>query len=264
MQLKIMTYNILVGFHGDKRVFNPKRLKHAQRVVRAEKPDILVLVEAHFGKPNKEKILLNYKKLFPFPYYAYAQRRRNGSSGVCLLSKFPIVSHKRLRLEKTPGLRAVLRVNEKRLHVDAVHLHPWIADTRKITSMRPHLTSRKHPYLVTGDFNSLSDEDKYDKQKYIKAFRTFTLLKGDSEALRFLKRKFIPFLRASGLRDAMPKKRRTHTIPTDWLSKNKNSAMRIDYCFVSSDILVKDAYVVQTRDAEYGSDHRPICTIIDI
>lgn len=257
-----MTYNILYGFHdiesGD---FEPERLTRAQRVVKRERPDLLVLVEACFAIPNHTGIRMDYKKLFGYPYGYFAPWGEKGW-GNMVLSRYPI-SGKRIPLSNRTALRAIVHIKKLSLHIDVFHPHPDISERGKIRAIIPLLRTKPIPYVLTGDLNAISDEDHYDRRRLIAGFRRFAGRKAEKMVGNLWERKLIPFVKSSGLRDAFFDKRfRTFTMPSDLINHHKESAIRIDHCFVSPDIEVEKAYVVKNQDTEYASDHYPICVVI--
>ena len=77
--MKIMTYNILFGFHrinGRSYVLEKDRLKSIQKIVDKENPDILGLVEAWFGAENYFGIFVDYKKIFNFKHRFFFMQKK--------------------------------------------------------------------------------------------------------------------------------------------------------------------------------------------
>ena len=253
--IKLMNYNICYGFHspGPNPQLDKERLELAKKIVNYEAPDILIFTEACFGK------FMDYKNLFQFKYGYFGPWSKEW--GNCLLSNYP------LKAELAPfgnrtAIRATINIQGKELHMDIIHPDPENTDDDYIRATLPLLKSMKTPYIITGDFNSLSDEDKYKKSSLLKGFQSFAGKKTEYLVNKLLQRKFIPFIKSQGLLDALPKSKRKYTIPTNLLSKDKSSAIRIDYFFISEDIKVIDAETIQNSQTEKASDHYPICCII--
>ena len=78
--------------------------------------------------------------------------------------------------------------------------------------------------------------------------------------------KAIKAVRRVGLQDTFTllNKKWDYTIPTDVLSKKKESGIRIDYIFCSSDINVLDASIIKNSWTEKASDHYPVTATIEI
>ena len=265
MDIKVMTWNVLYGFHKySEDMKRPKleteRLECAKAVVKRENPDILVLTEACFAMHNSYREVLDYKREFKFPYAAYGQWQDEW--GNMVLSKYPLTSE-----IKKAGWRAMLKthisIDDKVLHLDVIHPAPAEIDASKIAGYHQALGPRETPYILTGDFNALSDEDKYDKKQLVKAFKEFDKFAEES-VTRLLDISFIPWLRKTKLIDAMPLKERKPTIPTSLISKDKLSAMRLDYFFVDEDVDVISAKTIYNANTEKASDHYPICMTIKI
>ncbi len=265
MNVKIMTWNALYGFHDySESAKRPKlaedRLECAKEVVAAEKPDILVVTEACFAAKNSYREILDYKRAFKFQYAGYGQWQDEW--GNMVLSKFPV------KFEvKNAGARTMLRteisIDNKVLHLDVIHPLPSEGDASKILGYHQALNPRVTPYILTGDFNALSDEDAYDRKQLIKAFKEFDKFPEES-VNRLLDISFIPWLRKTKLIDAMPFNERKPTIPTSLISKDKLSSMRLDYFFVDEDVDVVSAKTIQNELTEKASDHYPICMTIKL
>jgi len=222
-----------------------------------------VLTEACYGgKNNDTGHNHDYKELFDFPHSAFGQYY--GYWGNCVLSKYPILETKTFPLGERTALRSVISVDNKPVTIDTIHYQLSFTEDEKIKAIKPLLESKKGPYILTGDFNSLSDEDNYDRQKLVTGLKGYLKDKTDEEVDRMMERKFIPYLRSSGLHDAFEPSKRTYTLPTDLQNKDKSYAMRLDYFFVSPEIKVKDAYVIKNALTEKASDHYPICGTFEI
>jgi endonuclease/exonuclease/phosphatase family metal-dependent hydrolase len=283
MNLKVISYNILHGFYSNydpqndyntnwkPLIFEKDRLEAAQKLIKKENPDILILNEACFGAENKTKILMDYKKIFDFPYYSYAQAEpREYEWGSALLSKYPIVNAENLSEPLKPLLRAQVNIKEVPLYLDIAHPHPDNSNQEKDKFFKRILESRNKDknYILAGDFNSLSPEDKYNREKLIRGFKTFD--KNPEQSVNnLMEGKTIQYLLSHGLVDTHRKIHKKfvesdYTMPTDFLSKNKESAMRIDYIFCSPDIKIKDAGIIRSKEAEKASDHYPVYADLEI
>jgi len=273
-RIKIMHYNILHGFHKPEVLpfdppyeLNKDRLKATQEVTRVENPDVLVLTEACFGVGDeKDKgIKMDYGKLFSFPYYIFA-RRGDYEWGSAILSKYPILNLNNNKRGMRHYAEAILDFNGSPLTLGVSHPHPDLSEDEKLQYFK-EVVPAKLPkrYILAGDFNSISDQDKYDRDEMIKGFRSFA---ENPELVvdEMLNRKVLPYLRSIGLVDSY---KSTHpdgldyTIPTDYLSKDKRSGMRMDFIMCSPDFLVEDAYVVKNQNAEKASDHYPVVAVLE-
>lgn len=276
MKLKIISYNILHGFYtyynpNKPLIFERERLDAAQKLIKKENPDILLLNEACFGVKNKTKILMNYKKIFDFPYYFYAQAKpKENEWGSAFLSKYPIINIKNLSEILKNFVRAKIDFNGTLVYIDIAHPHPNNSNLEKEKFFKRVLKDRikQKNYILAGDFNSLSPEDRYKKEKLIEGFKTFDDNPKKS-VNNLMKGKAIQYLLSHGLIDSYRKIHKKfiesdYTIPTDFLSKNKLSKMRIDYIFCSKDIKIKDAGIIKGKEAEKASDHYPVYAKLEI
>jgi endonuclease/exonuclease/phosphatase family metal-dependent hydrolase len=269
MDIKLMNYNILHGFHTSEKPFilERERLEAAKEIVKKENPDLLVLTEACFGSPNKYGISMDYQKIFGFPYYHHAPATPEGYEwGSAILSRFPITETRNLSESWMPFLRAQIDSGGTPFNIDVFHPHPNISDDKKVEKLKSTWEKYQAPQILAGDFNALSPQDKYDREKLIMGFGTFT--KDPESAVDFLlKGRIIPYIISQGLidtyRQANPKHReQDYTIPTDALSKNKDSAIRLDYIFCSPDYKVSQAGIIKNSLTNKASDHYPVTAIL--
>ena len=251
-----MTYNILHGFHSNEHVLDKARLKHAKAAIKEQTPDILVLCEACYGGYNNTGIYMDYPRLFGFEF-GFFGFWGDHEWGSYILSHYPI-NARVIKLNDRTAITSELKIKNKKLYVDVYHPSPNITEAERAESIRPLLKAKKHPYIITGDFNAISDHDNYDKKSIIKAFERLSNHEPERKAEELLNPKMIPTLRKYGLRDAMPKMNRTYTIPTDYASINKKSGIRIDHCFISKDIKVNSGIVPKNKNTNFASDHYPI------
>ncbi len=260
-----MNYNVLYGFHTpfDPKLFEPARLELAQKIVAQEKPDILVLTEACFALENWQQVKLDYALLFGFKHCFCAAFQPRSEWATCLLSKYPLTCEA-VPFGTRQAIRALVAIKNKELHLDIIHPDPEHSDEEYCALSKPLLSTLKKSYIVTGDFNALSDEDSYDRAALVQGFHSFAGEKASLLADKLLACKFIPFIKSFGLRDLMPIKNRKCTIPTDLLNKDKTAGIRIDYFFASKDVICKDAWIVKNELSEKASDHYPVCCVIEV
>ncbi len=271
MKIKIMQYNIRTGF----RTFNEPydyegdRIELAKKIIRKEKPDILILNEAYFESKNKIEILMDYQKIFGFPFYAHGNYE-NGLSlfwGDALLSKYPITEVTNKSKGMAGLFRTKINVNDKALNLDITHVSPIPAITSKKQAafIKNILKDKKENYVLSGDFNSLSPKDNYKEENLINAWSKFE--KNAKKLIKeMLKRDAIKYVLSKGLVDTYKKKNKKFdfTIPTDFLSKDKGSGIRIDYIFCSKDFKVLESGIIKNKLTEKASDHYPIYAILEL
>jgi len=265
MKIKIMNYNIRHGFHTLNFPFKleKERLKKAKKIIKKEDADILILTEACYSEKNIFKILIDYKKIFGYKY-AHFGKWGKYEWGTLILLRYPIKA-KTIKLSKRTAIKSEIKIKNKTLYIDVIHPSPKLTEEQKIENIKPVLKNIKSPYILTGDFNSLSDDDKYNKRKLIEGFKTF---EKDPEKVvnELLKTNFIKYLKKQGLIDAFPKKDKKPTVPTKKY-KTGNTDIRIDYFFIKKDekkMKIVETKTIKNKFAEEASDHYPILITIQI
>jgi endonuclease/exonuclease/phosphatase family metal-dependent hydrolase len=273
MRLKVMTYNLLYGFHertGEGWVRREPRARAAAEVVRAEAPDVLALTEAAYCAPGGRLVRDDFAALFGLPHVACAGL--DGDWACALVSRFPIRSAVAVALGGSPsgvresGLRVVLDCDGRDVHVDVVHPSPHISEAERVAAFEPLLASVQAPHILTGDFNALSDEDPYTAAALVAQMRAFSVKDPEGVAAEMLDRQLIARVRAAGFVDTLQPGQRVHTIPTR-LSRphaTQGAQLRIDYVFVSRDVRVLEACVVQRPPTDEASDHYPVTATLEL
>ncbi len=261
MKLKILEYNILNGFHSEKEPhqYQPKRQKLVQKIVKKENPDIIAITEASFAHSSRHNILQDYAALFNYPHVFIG--KHGEKSGTAILSRLPFTP-------RDYALKnfAFVRVQfEMGLLLDIVHPHPSVLGIEKAKFIRGVIRDMKAPYVLTGDFNALSPQDTYDKARLLKGFSRFEKERAQPVVEDFLKAEMVNEVIQAGLIDTLLEKKKdwSYTIPTDMLSKDKDSGIRIDFIFCSKDMKVIDAGIIKNKDTERASDHYPVYAILE-
>ena len=265
MLIKLLGYNILHGFHSLKAPFilENKRIEAAKEVVRQINPDILVLTEACFTNNNGFNMNMNYGRIFDYPYYAISNHAKEWGSAV--LSRYPIINASDFSMDKRGFLRSSLDLGHKLVNVDVVHPHPELLEIEKAKFMKACLRDFKTPYILTGDFNACSRQDNYNIERLVEGFRKFHP-EPDKKVSDLMQRLTIDEVIRHGLVDSFiaAKSDFDFTIPTDFLSKDKASGIRIDYIFCSEDFKVIDADIIKNKYSEGASDHYPVFALLNI
>ena len=264
MKIKILNYNISNGFHtlNEPYILEKNRIKLCQKIIKEENPDILCLTEACFAAPNPFNIKMDYQKLFGYKHVFFVSRKRQW--GNMILSRYPLGCAFSNSNATFIGLNAEFRFKDKPLFIDVIHPSPQIRDAERIKNISQMLNKEKLTgnYILTGDFNSLSNEDNYHNQE-IKDYLGKIVLK--QETLRaLLDKKFIKFLLKQGLKDVMKKHDDSFTIPTDYMDTVKGCPLRLDYFFVSKKVKILNARVIKNPITEHASDHYPLVMEIEI
>ena len=262
-----MNYNIFHGLHTSKKPFKFEkgRYEKVKKVIETEDPDILTMTEACFGHDNKYGIKMDYGNLFDFPHFSHGGA--NLEWGSALFSKFPIISSKNLSGDWISYLNNVVDINGDKVNVNVFHPYPKISEQDKIKFLKQKLKSNPRNLILAGDFNALSHKDVYDREKLLRGFQKFSKDPEDS-VTKFLNRELHPSLEKRGLIDTYRQIKpvsngEDYTIPTDFLSKDKDSAIRLDYIYCSPDFNVKNAYIVQNKLTNKASDHHPVVAVLE-
>ena len=265
VRLKLMTYNLLYGSHereGDALVFREERAAAAREVVLGEAPDILGLTEAVYVGGDGRLVRADFARRFALEHLYAAGFAGEWAS--CIVSRHPIVRTARLPFGTRDGsqpasaLRVEIACDGRPLTVDVVHPSPNVREHERAAAMAMLLASAPRPYVLMGDFNSLSDEDPYDAAVLAAELRG-NVPAPEALAARMLERQVIAAVRGHGLVDTMPPAARTHTLPTRLPRRATQGArLRIDYIFVSPELVVERAAVIQSAAAERASDHYPV------
>jgi endonuclease/exonuclease/phosphatase family metal-dependent hydrolase len=271
MKIKIMQYNIRTGFRKLEEPYplEGKREELAKKIVKKENPDVLVLNEAYFESKNESGILTDYQKLFGFKYYAHGNYVGGLSPfwGCAVLSKYPIVNIKNKNKGLAGYFRCKLLVNGKKINLDVTHISPipCLDNSGQRKEVRRFLRWRKKNYILTGDFNSLSPSDDYNEKKLIHSWSKF---EKTAETLipEMLKRDAVRAVLKKGLVDTFKEKNKTwdFSIPTNFLSKDKTSGIRIDYIFCSKDFNVLKSGIIKNKSSEQASDHYPTYAVLEL
>lgn len=156
-------------------------------------------------------------------------------------------------------LKTVIMIGNSQIELFNLHLDPKFEDLRvKEVKRLITLLKLQGPTLVVGDFNSLSQHDKYEPAT-IKRLKSRGITKFGYETLQY---DVTNMLEARGLIDACAKLGKMSTsVPTP-LSADKNHAvpLRLDYAFASPSTMQRiiDARVIKNAQTNAISDHYPL------
>lgn len=268
MKIKVVEYNLLDGFfdRNEKNILvpNEKRKKVAQKIIKKENPDILVLTEADHTKNRKSS--QDYKKIFNFPHGFFASKKLpHRDFGIGILSKFPIIEKEKILLPKSRWIKTSIKIDDKIIYVDAVHPNPHNTPKEKEELFKELIGRKKNPFIVAGDFNSIHPEDEYDKNKMLGNFSR--KLKDNQKAIKVVeeifKAKTMKFLLKQGLRDTYKEKKEKQ----DYSYHTKlrgNNLMRIDYILCSKEFKILNSGIIKNKLTEEASDHYPIFAELEI
>jgi exodeoxyribonuclease-3 len=252
--MRVLTYNLLAGQDDD-----VLRLREAALLLRAAKPDVLVLNEATLLALDDGARLRELEAVLGM--HGSLALARSGYH-VALLVRAAILES----VETVAGelshvaLLARLRVSSHELQVIGAHLDPFSADKRLLevewllTRIEP-----ARPRLLLGDLNAVSPRDAATvrPETWVERYRTRHLDASgavDVRALRALERSGLSDVHAALHSETMP------TRPTARYASGDRPSQRLDYIFASAD-LARTATACAPFDhpsTESASDHRPL------
>lgn len=227
------------------------------------------MTEAYFWPFAKKVDLKNLKRVFNNLYNEYTSLAFGQFRWApIVLSKYLIIkfdtSLSRYQLNYT---RTNIQIGNKPLILDVFHPHPDTTEEQKVEFLGTLLKSEGQRYILTGDFNALSPEDYYDKPRLIRSYESFMKAKGKSKVENMLKSITLKTILKEKLIDTYKAKNSgitDFTMPTDFRSRNKDSAIRIDYIFCSDSFKVLDSGIVKNKLTEMASDHYPIYATLKV
>jgi endonuclease/exonuclease/phosphatase family metal-dependent hydrolase len=260
--MRLLSYNILEGLRplargaGERRGIDRDRATAALSVVQKLEPDILVLNEALFCQEYGGKIV-DYATLFNFPYETAALY--DFEWGNTILSRHPIIKSQEMKIYNRGGLWALIDTPNGKLTVASYHPHPQRYPENKAADFVQLVAGVEGPVIVCGDLNCVSPEDKLDRTEMIAAFHRFSRTP-EASVDQFLNsgRTVFDVLHRLGLRDAVPVPGRRYSIPTDLLSTDKSSAMRLDHILANDGIEILAGEVIHSAATNRTSDHHPV------
>ncbi len=260
--LRLVSYNILEGLRpiapgaAERRHLDRTRAEAALAVVKDLRADMLVLNEALFCRQYSGKVV-EYADLFEFPYEAAALY--DDAWGNAVLSRYPIARSHEMRIHNRGGLVAVIDAPAGELTVASYHPHPGRHPANKASDFVRLIGDLTGPLIVCGDLNCISPEDAIDMPAMIAGFRRFSSTP-EATVEQFVESGRVVFgaLSGLGLRDAVPPPGRRYSIPTDLLSVDKSSAMRIDHVLANDGIEIISGEVAHSPASNRASDHHPV------
>jgi len=262
ISLRLASYNLLEGLRpigpgpGERRQLDRERTEAARSVVEELNLDVLVLNEALFCQQYRGHVV-NYGRLFGFPYQAAALY--DNAWGNAVLSRHPILRSHEMKTEGRGGVVAVIGAPIGNFTVASYHPHPSRTPSDKAADFERLVAGLDGPLIVCGDLNCINPADVIDRDTLIVAFRRFAR---DPEAAlaQFIEsgRQVFGALAKFGLEDAIPLMGRRYSIPTDLISLDKSSGMRIDHILANRAIVVGGGEVVHSAQTNRASDHHPV------
>jgi len=159
--VKIATYNVASGGYSsyDSTAKLPERLQLLQSRIRATDADILGLTDTFRWQETFSS--QQVQRLFNYPYSYHIDMddaRVDTRIGVALLSRYPIVDYKEVRLHSRSAIKATIRLedHDELLEIFIVYLDDLSELTRQeqTDSLISYLPTYK-PTIIMGDFNAI-------------------------------------------------------------------------------------------------------------
>lgn len=247
-KMRIISYNIEEGMKAD----TSKGKKDFVGWIKSLDPDIMALEECNkFTQVSLEELAHSYG-------HPYAIIVKEKGYPTAITSKYPIVNVQKITDNMTHGF-IVCKIKD--LNVVVLHLNPHqykkrreeIAEILSTIGTSPD----KKKWLMMGDFNSISplDKDKYADGKLLaymlqqkQKFSFHANLVDDKELDYQVQQQILDF----GLKDTGK--------AFEAVSKNPPTRGRIDYIYVSKDLLPKvtASHFIVDEFTAHHSDHKPM------
>ena len=265
MRIKVLQYNILNGLCSEKKpyILEGDRKKAFFETLKRENPDILTMCEASC-RPFVRKTE-NYEKTIE-EMLRGDNKREEFRWAPAIITKFNVRS-KNMSEYFRSFIRSSVQVNSSYITLDVVHPRPELDEKGRNEFFSKVIRSGTKPYLISGDFNSLSPEDDYDLERLTRGYQKFMgehdgKVKAENIVTAYAMKPFF----SECLMDTYKKIQGNgdFTVPTDWRNKNKDSAVRLDYIFCSKEFKIIDAGIIKDDYTENASDHYPTYAILDI
>ena len=266
MRFKILQYNILNGMCTEKRPYSidEKRKRHLLKVVEREKPDILIMCEASCWPFVKKENPEDYVKAMENMCQKDCISDGSFRWAPVIITRFDFES-KNMSEYFRSFIRSTIKIGSKTITLDAVHPSPELSEKERNEFFSKVMKSGK-PHIVAGDFNSLSPEDDYDLHRLTRGYASFMGEEvGKAKVQDIITANAIMPLIKEGMIDThLVMAKGDFTVPTDWRSKNKDSAVRLDYIFCSEEFKIIESGVIKDHITNKASDHYPIYAILEI
>lgn len=263
MAIKIASYNL---WEGSKNTYF-----RFIDFVKEQHFDVLCLQEINGWQDNSFAKLNDFNDRAGYTDYEYGNS--NSEYKLATVSMLPIVS-KTVHQEGFWHciVETHIKVEDTEIVIFNLHLDPWKEDPRvlEIERLLKKIDPSK-PTLITGDFNSLSRQDKYSPE-FLTTLQKRKFYKFGQDELDY---RVTDKLESAGFVDVAAKFAHLDvTAPTQLGVTNASDEevpvsevpARIDYMFASANAidLVKDYSVIKNEVTDKISDHYPIVITIDV
>lgn len=248
-----MSYNIGRG--------NADRIPAIKKAIQKAQPNLLGLSEAVRWYENDRARLteISNSTQLPFTFYGKA----NTKYDLSFLASHPPVHieaiHEGFHHAIIKAVYNPAPLGE--LAIFIVHLDPR-SENERVEEIRRLITLAK-PYqhtILAGDFNSLSQDDPYDRTELLETLHTKQIIKFGSDTLRF---DCIAMLESHGFLDSRKILNIPFytTVPTSINNDPMHAApLRLDYIFITTSLksFLSASAPIKNEFTETASDHYPI------
>jgi len=256
--LKIMNYNVLVGFNGSNMYRDKYRNWITERL-----PDVITYQE--MSKFTEESFAA-FAKSYGHAYTAFFDT--GSCCPLAISSKYPVSKIQKLKLEMNHGIivAEIQGYTLVVLHLDPKSWEQRLVEIDKILKIIKPLSTKK--LLMMGDFNSFSPVDAgiYNAQQA----RLDRAIKGKSKNINNgdFDYSVIQQVIEAGYIDTWWEKHQTfsHTCPTKLHSTSGDSdKLRIDYIWTSPDLKskIKNCEIIYDSTTHMLSDHYPVLLTLE-
>ena len=254
-----MLYNIDHGGRDNTSIKG--RWNKLSKVIKKNNPDILFILEA-WTWTRKELNEFAKKNSFQYSFMSKSNTKHN----LALLSN---LKPKKINFNKQGFhhsiIHAVFDINKKlkNLHIFQIHLSP-IAEDIRIKEAKKILQKVKKldNYIIIGDFNSLSPEDKYNERLLIKQLQKEGIKKfGERKLEKKVISKFLSNRAIDLHKKFINDNKIYYSVPTKMCTdKDHFAKIRLDYAFTSENIFqqVKNIKIIKNKLTNHASDHYPL------
>jgi len=261
--IRLLQFNVLEGlYQPGGEALDLERVAAARQLVHALNPDVVVVNEALYVEPGRERYT-DYAVLFGLTHQVGHQY--DLAWGNAIVSRFPIGEVSWHVFYRRSSLVCTIAAPDGEFRLATYHPHPGRRGFLRAGDFETTLAAvgTGRPAVISGDFNAVMPWDNPCRESLMDGFRRFTLpekVEGDVDRFIDSGIHIASVMERHGFRDLVED--RAHTIPTDFLSLDKGSAMRIDHV-VGNDLIKRaSGSVVRHAHAEWASDHRPV--VVDL
>lgn len=256
--LKILNYNVLVGFNGS------EMYKQKYKTWLKDKlPDIIAYQEM---SKFTEESFNEFAKSYGHQYTAFYNT--GSCCPIALSSKYPISNIQKMKLEMNHGIitAEVLGYTVVVLHLDPKSWEQRLVEIDKILAKVRSLSTEK--VLMMGDFNSISPIDKATYNLQTARLQRAQAAKSKNLNDNNFDYSVIQRVIDAGYIDATWEKQQKfiYTCPTKLHSvAGDNDKLRIDYIWTSPDLKskIKNCEVIYDSTTNILSDHYPVVLTLD-